>query len=378
MSGASTRPARHRGRAVVEAQVPGLGVGELPLHGQRPGGRGAEVDAAPHGVEQQRHRVRVARRRPVLLAQDPGLQQRHPAQRPLARRQVDRVEQRPRQVLHRQPGGAHLRLERARALLVDLLEREPEALRVAAVPARGSEHADREGQHVAQQVGDRVGHLRVLEREVAQELHPEADVALLVLGDVVHPGAERRQQVVALQVGLDEVLARLGERRLDDDVVHRHRLRELRARAVAPQLVGDPVEVLEGLDEAVGQLAARRLEPARDRAVAEPHDLVHEALEEDGVARLVDLLRGEEVLLLLARRGVDERRQVVGHRVLAVEEQRVVPQRRLALDVGERPVPVLAVLREVVLHRAPVALLPARVEVLVGDLVGSHGHAAGR
>ena len=37
--------------------------------------------------------------------------------------------------------------------------------------------------------------------------------------------------------------------------------------------------------------------------------------------------------------------------------------------------PVLAILREVVLHRAPVALLPARVEVLVGDLVGGGGHA---
>src|ERR671920_806323 len=57
------------------------------------------------------------------------------------------------------------------------------------------------------------------------------------------------------------------------------------------------------------------------------HDLLHEAREEDGVARLVDLLRGEEVLLLLARRGVDVRREVVGHRVLAVEEQRVHPQR---------------------------------------------------
>jgi len=35
---------------------------------------------------------------------------------------------------------------------------------------------------------------------------------------------------------------------------------------------------------------------------------VHEAVEEHRMARLVDLLGGEEVLLLLARRGVDERR----------------------------------------------------------------------
>ena len=191
---------------------------------------------------------------------------------------------------------------------------------------------------------------------------------------VAHPGAERRQHVLLGQVGLDEVLARLGERRLDDHVVHRHRLGELGARAVAPQLGGHAVEVLERLDEAVGQLAAGRLEAARDRPVARADDLVHEALEQHGVARLVDLLGGEEVLLLLARRGVDERREVVGDGVLAVEEQRVVPQRGLALEVGELLVPVLAILREVVLHRAPVALLPARVEVLVGDLVGG-GHA---
>jgi hypothetical protein len=89
-------------------------------------------------------------------------------------------------------------------------------------------------------------------------------------------------------------------------------------------------------------------------------------MEEDGVPRLVDLLRGEEVLLLLLRRRVDVGGEVVGHRVLAEEEHRVDPERRLALEVGER-VPALAVAGEVELVGAPVALLPALVEVLVGD-----------
>ena len=56
-------------------------------------------------------------------------------------------------------------------------------------------------------------------------------------------------------------------------------------------------------------------------------DLAHEPREQHRVARLVDLLGGQEVLLLLARGGVDERGQVVGDGVLAVEEQRVGPQR---------------------------------------------------
>ena len=154
------------------------------------------------------------------------------------------------------------------------------------------------------------------------------------------PVAEAGQQVARRQVVGDEVLAGLGERRLDDEVVHRHRLRELGARAVAAQLVDHAVEHLERLHEAPGELRPRGLQRAGDRAVAALDHLVHEAVEEHRVARLVDLLGGEEVLLLLARRGVDERRQVVGHRVLAVEEHRVVPQRGAALEVGEPLAPL--------------------------------------
>src|SRR5919201_5657962 len=85
------------------------------------------------------------------------------------------------------------------------------------------------------------------------------------------------------------------------------------------------------------------------------------------MARLVHLLGGEEVLLFLARRGLNERRQVVRNRVLPVQEHRVVPERGAALEVAELLVPLPAVLGEIDLGRAPVALLPAPVEVVVGD-----------
>jgi hypothetical protein len=137
-------------------------------------------------------------------------------------------------------------------------------------------------------------------------------MALLVQRYVRHPGAEARKDLALLEVALDEVLARLRERGLDHDVVERDALGELGARAIAAQLVGHLVEPLEHLPEAPGQLRVGGLERARV-AVAVLHDLAHEAAEEHGVTRLVHLLRGQEVLLLLARRGVDVRRQVVGH-----------------------------------------------------------------
>ena len=59
-------------------------------------------------------------------------------------------------------------------------------------------------------------------------------------------------------------------------------------------------------------------------------------------------------------------------RVFAVEEQRVGPQRAPAVQVGEPLRPVFAIGGEVDLGRAPVALLPARVQVGIGDLVGGN------
>ena len=157
----------------------------------------------------------------------------------------------------------------------------------------------------------------------------------------------------------------LRERRLDDHVVERDRLAELGQRAVAAQLVGHPVEPVEDLAVAPVELRLGVGEPGGDPVAGADH-LAEEAREEDRMARLVDLLRGEEVLLLLERRGVDVGREVVGDRVLAVEEHRVGPQRAAALDLAQ-PRPALAVLGEVELIGAPVALLPAPVEVRVGD-----------
>src|SRR5882724_5082530 len=95
-------------------------------------------------------------------------------------------------------------------------------------------------------------------------------------------------------------------------------------------------------------------------------------MEEDRVARLVNLLAGEEVLLLLLRRRVDVGGEVVGDRVLAVEEHRVDPERRFALDLAER-LPTLAILAEVEVVGGPVAVLPALVKVLVADVAGGCG-----
>src|ERR1019366_3290060 len=120
-------------------------------------------------------------------------------------------------------------------------------------------------------------------------------------------------------------------------------------------------ETVEDLAKARCELGLDRGEATGHRAVADPADLLHEALEEDGVARLVDLLGGQEVLLLLAWRGVDVRREVVGDRVLPPEEQAVVPQRRLALELGEVLAPLARILGEVQLGRTPVAALPARI-----------------
>ena len=185
------------------------------------------------------------------------------------------------------------------------------------------------------------------------------------------PCAERRQLVAFLEVAADEVLARLRERRLDHDVVERHRRRELgaasgRRAARRPSCRGGR-RSCGSPTVSCGLIACR---PLGHRAVADAADLLHEALEEDRVAGLVDLLGGEEVLLLLQRRGVDVGGEVVGDRVLAPEEQAVVPQRRLALELGEVLAPLARVLGEVELGGRPVAALPARVQVLVGDRVG--------
>src|SRR5205085_10222137 len=97
---------------------------------------------------------------------------------PLLRSEADREWRGARQLLEREPGGAHLGLERLHALEVDVLDRRAEHLDVAAVPVRGHEDADRERPYLAQEIGHRVLALPVLLDEVGEALHAEPDVPL--------------------------------------------------------------------------------------------------------------------------------------------------------------------------------------------------------
>jgi len=139
------------------------------------------------------------------------------------------------------------------------------------------------------------------------------------------PARKAREQLALGEVARDEVLPRLRQRRLDDAVVERHRRRQARDRRVATQLVAGRLEAAEDPLEAPVQPGPDLLERTVYPAVSDPGDLVHEAIEEDGVPGLVGLLGGKEVLLLFQRRGVDVGREAVDDRVLAPEEQRVVP-----------------------------------------------------
>ena len=94
-----------------------------------------------------------------------------------------------------EPGGAQAAVDRVGAVGVDVLEREPEQRHVALVPARRHEHGRGVGQDLAQQVGDRRLALGVLAGQVGDQLDAEADVALLVLGDVGDALAKAREQV---------------------------------------------------------------------------------------------------------------------------------------------------------------------------------------
>jgi hypothetical protein len=178
-----------------------------------------------------------------------------------------------------------------------------------------------------------------------------------------------------VQIAGYEVLSGLRERGFDYDVVEGHRSGEPGNRRVAAELVRHLLEPFEDLSEAPCQLGLDRVEPRGDGAVADPTRLVHEAIEENGVARLVDLLGREKVLLLLRRRRVDVGREAVGHRILSPEEEGIVPERRPTLEVGELLLPLAAVLGEVDLGCPPVAALPARVEVRVADRIGGGCHA---
>ena len=99
--------------------------------------------------------------------------------------------------------------------------------------------------HLAQDLGNgRLALLRLAEA-LGQHLDAEADVALLVAGDVVHALAEPGHRAGLVEEVLDEVLPGLGEGRLDDHVVEGDGLRELGERAVVAELLAHPVEAVE-------------------------------------------------------------------------------------------------------------------------------------
>ena len=106
-------------------------------------------------------------------------------------------------------------------------------------------------------------------------------------------------------------------------------------------------------------------EPAADVLGLERHHLGHEAVEEGGVARLVDELRGEEDLDLA--RSAPRARTAPGRRPRAPRRCRSSTTTRSCRSwlIDRRREPLLLVDREVDLVRPPVLPLPERVQVLV-------------
>jgi hypothetical protein len=93
------------------------------------------------------------------------------------------------------------------------------------------------------------------------------------------------------------------------------------------------------------------------------HHLVLEAGVVLHVARLVDLLGGDEGCLLLAGSGHDQRRELGGDPLLRHHQRRERPQHQRPV-LGVHGVPVLAVSCEVDFERVPLLVLPLPVELL--------------
>ncbi len=168
---------------------------------------------------------------------------------------------------------------------------------------------------------------------------------------------------------------------LEDQALPGHRQDPLGDHVVGDDALDEQLQVVGlGLDP-VGDVAQRVVEeevPGADveqllldladagaQVVrVERHHLGHPAVEEDGVAHLVDELGREEGLDLAVRRGQQERGQVGGDALLA-DVEAAEAEGRLQLRLGRRLHPVLLVDREVELVGAPVLPLPQRVELLV-------------
>ncbi len=170
---------------------------------------------------------------------------------------------------------------------------------------------------------------------------------MLVLGDQLEALHPARQDLLAFHVVGQEPLAGERERALDDHVVERHevdlRLDVARAFDEAPTPVDE--HAVEHLDERRIQIGARPVEAILEGAV-DAEDLLVEAVEVLRVARLVDLLGGQERLFALALVGHHQARELRRDALLADEERRQVP-REPATQVGVHLLPVAAVLRQV-------------------------------
>src|SRR5581483_5224715 len=140
--------------------------------------------------------------------------------------------------------------------------------------------------------------------------------------------------------------AGLGQGGLDHQVVERDRLRELGPGPVAAKLGGYPVKRSEYMPKSPGQVLIGSRQSGGVGARVHVGNLSHETGEQDRVPCFIGLLGGQEILLLLLGRGVDEGREVVGYGVLAVEEHRVGPEGGAPLELVEVALPLLSVDRE--------------------------------
>jgi hypothetical protein len=195
-----------------------------------------------------------------------------------------------------------------------------------------------------------------------------ADVAGLVARHGGEAGAEAGEEVARAEDAQDAALARQGEQALHHQVVD----------GDAP----DPAGAVAGLEpHGVGEQRQQAVPGVEETAVAAPvpgrgadvgegvhqparhaEDLLEDAREEVGVARLVHDLGGEEEAVLLVGGADHQRREGVGDGLLAVEEAAEGALELLA-DRGVQAPPLLAVHAEVDGGGGPLLPLPAPVEV---------------
>src|SRR3954453_6544224 len=265
--------------------------------------------------------------------------------------------------------------EAAEGELADLLRARAERLPVRAgavgrrerLGDRGEKRGERGAHLVRQRRGARDG--------LAEVPDAVADVALLVVVDAAVAVDEAGQQAFALEVAGDEAEGGEPERALDDEVVGGDE-GDL-GRGVPA--VGD--ESVVGLHEPFvedgGEGGGEPLAGAGDvrgDGGGVGDDLVLEARVELHVARLVDLLGGEERRLLLAAVRKHETGELGGDALLGDHQRAHRPMHEVAVLTAHRR-PLLAIGREVDRERAPLAVLPVAVErlrVVQVDGLGRH------